>query len=532
MKQADGRQGSVNSTSSTRAGGDLGGQCACGVPHVLAQLAVPGGTFAVGRCRPMTRDGVETQTMDVCGAAVEFPVNNLVGDTVDALSAEGRGYRGRCCDRWDLPEPEQAASSEEGQPEIVLDEPAPVDDSSESEQWLRQWSFRKAAENCRANGRGDAGVIWPQRRRARWSWMAAAGVAPATAAQADASLAVLAQQVMALMIDGSGALAAGQGGGAPSWGHAHHRGDPGGDCRPAPLESGIRAEMKQHFGAQAALWKRPDAEGAQTAVRAWCQRRRQARARRGRDPAMQSVPRLSHGRRGAPVPHPTCAACDVYLWMTEDYEWRAATTGWNVKRWGGDLGRRLGGQPAQPLVNSPNRAMIEIFNDMSQYRWYEPLVSVVPHDGSAHHRPHHLERGAGSAHGRRGRALPRGAAGDSREQMMFQKRHVDRADARDDPHERPGARAVRCRAAHACRHALLRVRPRWQHLDAEWRRGPALSDGKALFHLDHANLGTAAFAQRLVGRAPAPSSRRTRFRQAAGPCPSICSSRSTCSRRR
>ena len=51
---------------------------------------------------------------------------------------------------------------------------------------------------------------------------------------------------------------------------------------------------------------------------------------------------------------------DVYLWMTEDYEWRAATTGWNVKRWGGDLGRRLGGQPAEPLVNSLNRAMIEI----------------------------------------------------------------------------------------------------------------------------------------------------------------------------
>ena len=59
-----------------------------------------------------------------------------------------------------------------------------------------------------------------------------------------------------------------------------------------------------------------------------------------------------------------------------------------------------------------------------------------------------------------------------------------------------------------------------EHLDAEWRRRPGHVRTAGALPPDHANLGTEAFAQRLVGRAPARlQADGARERQAAGYMP-------------
>src|SRR5690606_7318872 len=192
------------------------------------------------------------------------------------------------------------------------------------------------------------------------------------------------------------------------------------------LEEGIRAEMKQHFDAQAAALSAQLQKDAQTAVKGMVPSDGGKLVRVEDEVArVQSVLDYLMGDESAPVPAPNMRSLrDVYLWMTEDYEWRAATTGWNVKRWGGaTLAAGSIANLPNLLVNSLNRVMIEIFNDMAQYRWYEPLVSVVPHDGSTRtidlitwNEVQDLPTVG------EGEPYREAQLGDSREQMMFQKR--------------------------------------------------------------------------------------------------------------
>ena len=405
-----------------------------------------------------------------------------------------------------VPEPEQAASREEGEPEIALDEPAPVEDSSEAgavaqekamEELLEKTVAEEAAERLNAAVAAATPVAAPASTLVMDG--PPPGVAPATAVQADAYLAVLAQQVVALMIDGSGLSAAGkevvraQLGATPAIEEIQAA-----IAGQRQLEEGIRAEMKQHFDAQAAALSAQLQKEAQTAVKGMVPSDGGKLVRvEDEIQRVQSVLDYLMGDESAPVPAPNMRSLrDVYLWMTEDYEWRAATTGWNVKRWGGaTLAAGSVANLPNLLVNSLNRVMIEIFNDMAQYRWYEPLVSVVPHDGSTRtidlitwNEVQDLPTVG------EGEPYREAQLGDSREQMMFQKRGMwigltlemirmnDLTRVREVPRKLMRA-AMRTRSA---------------TLASIWTQnggvGPALSDGKALFHLDHANLGTEAFS--------------------------------------
>ncbi|MCB9126231.1 MAG: hypothetical protein H6643_17215, partial [Caldilineaceae bacterium] len=405
----------------------------------------------------------------------------------------------------DLPVPEQAAPSEEGEPEIVLDEPAPVDDSSESgavaqEKAMDELLEKGAAEDAAERMEAVTPAL-PAAAPASTLVMDGPppGVAPATAAQADAYLAVLAQQVMALMIDGSGLSAAGkevvraQLGATPTIEEIQAA-----IAGQRQLEEGIRAEMKQHFDAQAAALSAQMQKDAQTAVKGMVPSDGGKLVRvEDEIQRVQSVLDYLMGDESAPVPAPNMRSLrDVYLWMTEDYEWRAATTGWNVKRWGGaTLAAGSVANLPNLLVNSLNRVMIEIFNDMSQYRWYEPLVSVVPHDGSTRtidlitwNEVQDLPTVG------EGEPYREAQLGDSREQMMFQKRGMwigltlemirmnDLTRVREVPRKLMRA-AMRTRSA--------TIASIWTQNSGA---GPVMSDGKALFHLDHANLGTEAFS--------------------------------------
>src|SRR5690606_3512996 len=122
-------------------------------------------SFAVGSA---TRDDEGDAALDSPDAADEVFAgeadevslsSNVVVDTVDALAAEdGVSADSGAIDEA-VPEPEQAASRDEGEPEIVLDDPAPDDDSSESgavaegeamEELMEKGAAEEAAERMTA----------------------------------------------------------------------------------------------------------------------------------------------------------------------------------------------------------------------------------------------------------------------------------------------------------------------------------------------------------------------------------------------
>ena len=444
------------------------------------------------------------------------PVTYAVG-ALGAGAHEGPGADGEAA----VAGPEAAGSEEE--PVLVLDGPAPDEESSESGAVAQERAMDEVLEtvvDAGAAGERAARVVAPPAAAGSTLVMdgppEAAGMAvqPATAAQADAYLQMLAQQVVANALAESGLS------------------DPGKEVvraqlGPIPtieqietavaaqrhLEERIRIEMKQHFDEQAAalsaqMQQKLDEQAAVLSAQA--QQAAQT-AVKGMVPSdggklvrvedeiqrVQGTLDWLMGDPDAPMPAPNMRSLrDVYLWMTEDYEWRAATTGWNVKRWeGATLAAGSVANLPNMLVNSLNRVLMDIFHDMAQYRWYEPLVSVVPHDGSTRtiemimwNEVQDLPTVG------EGEPYREAQLGDSKEQMMFQKRGMwigltlemirmnDLLRVREVPRKLMRA-AVRTRSA--------TVASIWTQNSGA---GPTMSDGKALFHTDHLNIGTEAFS--------------------------------------
>jgi hypothetical protein len=264
------------------------------------------------------------------------------------------------------------------------------------------------------------------------------------------------------------------------------------------LENSVRAQMQGEFDAQAAALSAQTQLAVQNAVKGMVPSDggKLIKIEDEITRVQMALDWLIGAPQTAAPPLNMRSLRDLYLWMTEDYEWRAAATNWSVKRWeGAQLAAGSIANLPNMLVESLNRVMIDIFNDMAQYRWYEPLVNVVPHDGSTRtiemitwNEVQDLPAvGEGDAY-------REAQLGDSKEQMMFQKRGMwigltlemirrnDLMRVREVPRKLMRA-AMRTRSA--------TVASIWTQSAGA---GPTMSDGKALFHTDHGNLGTEAFS--------------------------------------
>jgi len=317
--------------------------------------------------------------------------------------------------------------------------------------------------------------------------------------KAEAYLQVFAQQVLATYLNESGlsergkAVVRTQLGAAPAVEEIERA-----IAGQKHLEESIRAQMQVEFDAQAAALSAHTTQIVQHAVKGLTPidggKLIQVEDEIAR---VQSTLDWLLGEPTAPLPPPSMRSLrDLYLWMTEDYEWRAAATGWTVDRWNG--ARLAAGATANlpnMLVESLNRVLIDIYNDMSQYRWYEPLVSIIPHDGST--RTVEMitwNEVANLPVVGEGEPYREAALGDAKEQLMFDKlgmwigltlemiRKNDLMRVREVPRK------------------LMRsaIRTRSARMASIWTRnggvGPTMADGKALFHDDHQNLGTEAFS--------------------------------------
>lgn len=326
-----------------------------------------------------------------------------------------------------------------------------------------------------------------------------AGADSAAAQKAEAYLQVFAQQVVASYLSESGLSERGK-----AVVHAQLGATPAVEeieraiVAQKHLEESIRAQLQVEIDAQAAAMSAQTAQVVQYAVK-------------GMTPIdggkvlkvedeiarVQSTLDWLMGDPNAPVPSPEMRSLrDLYLWMTKDYEWRAAATGWTIDRWDG--ARLAAGSVANlpnMLVESLNRVLIDIYNEMAQYRWYEPLVSIIPHDGST--RTVDMitwNEVANLPVVGEGEPYREAELGDAKEQLMFDKlgmwigltlemiRKNDLMSVREVPRKL-------MRAA---------VRTRSSRLASIWTRnsgtGPVMSDGKPLFHTDHQNLGDEAFS--------------------------------------
>ena len=321
----------------------------------------------------------------------------------------------------------------------------------------------------------------------------------AAVAKAEAYLQVFAQQVLATYLNESGlsergkAVVRAQLGATPAVEEIERA--IAGQKR---LEESIRAQLQVEFDAQAAALSAQTTQIVQYAVKGLAPTDGGKLIRVDDEIArVQSTLDWLLGDPNAPTPSPSMRSLrDLYLWMTEDYEWRAAAKGWTVDRWNG--ARLAAGATANlpnMLVESLNRVLIEIYNDMSQYRWYEPLVSIIPHDGST--RTVDMitwNEVANLPVVGEGEPYREAELGDAKEQLMFDKlgmwigltlemiRKNDLMSVREVPRKLMRA-AVRTRSA--------RMASIWTRNSGT---GPVMSDGKPLFHLDHENLGTEAFS--------------------------------------
>lgn len=198
------------------------------------------------------------------------------------------------------------------------------------------------------------------------------------------------------------------------------------------------------------------------------------------------------GLSGAPLPPPAMRNVrDLYLAITGDYDFHgrfipdqaqlaAATT------------TTLPGL----AVNALNKVVLQYYASMLTWRWYEPLVEVVPHDGSTHDVQLIMVDGvANLSTVAEGAAYTELTVGDAKEVIPFAKkgnfvgitlemfRRSDIAKLQAIPRALMAA-SLRTRSA-----AVAAI------FTTAGGSGPTLADdGKPLFHADHGNLDTTAFS--------------------------------------
>ena len=458
--------------------------------HVLSQLSAARDEWQKSRPRVFA---VSLATGDEdAGDRVEFTLtNDLVADVVDS-SGDNDGDSGPIETGVEIDSVDTPASDVDEVLGVFVDDGAPSQESNAMDE-------KTIVEVV---GKQDASFPDASVSQAVTPAVAAAATAPAPAAPlADANryLAVLAQQTLNTLLANSGLSAAGQ-----SVVRSQLSEIPTVDAIQSAIagqktvEDEVRASLQTAFDEQAAQMSAQIATlQNQTAVR-------------GLSPAdggkivvvedeierSQNTLNWLMGDPEAKTPSANMRnIAQLYQWMTGDSEWRGGS-GWGEARFGG--AKLAAGEIANlpnMLVISLNRVLMEIYRDMAQYRWYEPLVQAIPHDGTTRtidmimwNEVQDLPTVG------EGEPYREAQLGDSKETMMFEKRGMwigltlemirrnDLLRIREVPRKLMRA-AIRTRSA--------TVASIWTQNSGV---GPTMADGKALFHADHSNLGTGAFS--------------------------------------
>ena len=148
------------------------------------------------------------------------------------------------------------------------------------------------------------------------------------------------------------------------------------------------------------------------------------------------------------------------------------------------------------VLDALNRIVQEYYNNEPTYRWFERIVEVVPHDGSTHDVNLIMVNGlANLPDVAEGAPYTEATIGDSKETMTFSKKGVYIGITLEMIRKNSIARmrAVPMGLVQAC--TRTRSAAISSLFTANSGVGPTLAaDSKALFHADHNNLATTAFA--------------------------------------
>lgn len=206
---------------------------------------------------------------------------------------------------------------------------------------------------------------------------------------------------------------------------------------------------------------------------------------------MQEIFNWAMGLSSAPPPPPSMRSVrDLYLAITGDFDFHGKFVPSQAQ-----LAASTVTLPSL-AVNALNKVVLQHYASMMTWRWFEPLVEVVPHDGTTHDVQLIMVDGvANLSTVAEGAAYTELTVGDSKEVVSFDKRgnfvgitlemfrRSDIAKLQAIPRALMAA-SLRTRSATVA--AIF---------TANGGVGPTLvDDGKALFHADHGNLANTAFS--------------------------------------
>jgi hypothetical protein len=199
-----------------------------------------------------------------------------------------------------------------------------------------------------------------------------------------------------------------------------------------------------------------------------------------------------YGDKQAKTPPPSMRSIrDIYLAVTGDYDWQGRFN----PEWA-QLASATTTTLAGMTVNALNRVVRLHYDNMLTYRWYEPIVEVSPHDGSTQNVQLLMMDGISALPTvAEGAAYTEATVGDSKEALSFTKKghYVGitlEAIRRSDIQRIQAVPRLLVQAAIRTRSAAVSF-----IFTQASGTGPTLADDSTvLFHSNHGNLGTAAFA--------------------------------------
>ncbi len=198
------------------------------------------------------------------------------------------------------------------------------------------------------------------------------------------------------------------------------------------------------------------------------------------------------GLSSAPMPAPNMRGVrDLYLAMTGDYEFHGKFIPTQAQ-FANATTSNLPGLAANAL----NKVILQYYESMATWRWYEPLVSVLPHDGTTQDIQMIMVDGVANLSSvSEGAAYTELSVGDSKESLAFSKKgnyvgitlEMFRRSEIGKMQAIPRAMAMASLRTRSAAIAAI--------FTANSGAGPTLADDStALFHSNHGNLATVAFS--------------------------------------